>query len=58
MVSKEEFDKVFRQKGLPDDIPEHRHVWQNGESVPLAVIIKEAGLRLWVGCTRSRVAVA
>ena len=41
--AKEEFDRVFKQKGLPDDIPEVKYSF-NGQEVWLPQILKETGI--------------
>lgn len=41
--AKEEFERVFKQKGLPDEIPEVRYPF-NSEKVWLPQILKETGI--------------
>lgn len=41
--AKEEFDIIFREKGLPDEIPEFGCAW-SGESIWLPQILKTSGL--------------
>ncbi|MCI4626361.1 MAG: tyrosine--tRNA ligase [Candidatus Magnetoovum sp. WYHC-5] len=41
--AKENFDKVFKSKELPDNIPQASYNWQDGE-VWIAYIMKEVGL--------------
>jgi len=41
--AKQEFEKVFRHKGLPEDIPEFRFRWEE-DSVWLAGLLKDSGL--------------
>ncbi len=41
--AKEEFDKVFREGGIPDDVPEHELVWDEPE-IWLPKIMKLAGM--------------
>jgi tyrosyl-tRNA synthetase len=40
--SREEFENIFRKKGLPDDIPEYK--LENNDEIWLPGIMKEAGL--------------
>lgn len=41
--AKDEFEQVFRHKGLPEDIPEFRRRWER-EGVWIAALLKESGL--------------
>jgi tyrosyl-tRNA synthetase len=48
MQAKEEFDKVFRDKGLPDDMPVVKMAWEE-EEMWLPKIMKNAGLAAGTG---------
>jgi tyrosyl-tRNA synthetase len=43
LKAKKEFEQVFKDKGLPDDIPEFSYRWED-ERTWLAAILKHAGL--------------
>lgn len=40
--AKEEFDRMFKDKGLPDDVPVYNHTWESPE-VSLAQLLKLSG---------------
>jgi len=42
--AKAHFEQVFRKKGLPDEIQVHGFTWAGEESVPIATLLKDAGL--------------
>jgi len=42
--AKAHFEQVFKKKGLPDEIQVHAFTWAGEASVPIAALLKDAGL--------------